>query len=399
MTMLLALAVVVVAGALAYGVALLWGLRRRRVDIWWRDYLRHLRERRGAPAAKGPVHVMFAFVDHFEPRWGRADYATEVQRMRRWCEGYPALCGGHADADGKPPIHSFFFPSEEYRREHLDDLVALCRSGFGEIEVHLHHDDDTEAGLRANLGEFLGRLVQHGALPVDAASGEPRWAFIHGNWALDNSRDDGRWCGVNNELVVLRELGCYADYTLPSAPSDTQTSTVNSIYYATDDPARPKSHDKGVPVEVGKAPSGDLMIVQGPLVLRWKRRFGIPVPAIENGDIRADNPPTPARIEAWVRAGVHVRGRPDWVFVKVHTHGTQTRDMEALLGPPVARMFDYLESAYNDGTRHKLHYVSAREMYNVIRAAEHGETGDPGLYRDYVIPPPPYRARAPGDAP
>ena len=38
-----------------------------------------------------------------------------------------------------------------------------------------------------------------------------RFGFIHGNWCLDNSRADGRWCGLNNELILLRELGCYAD--------------------------------------------------------------------------------------------------------------------------------------------------------------------------------------------
>jgi hypothetical protein len=270
--------------------------------------------------------------------------------------------------------------------------VGLCASGYGEIEVHLHHDNDTEAGLRVNLGEFLTRLVDHhDALPLDIATGKPQWSFIHGNWALDNSRSDGRWCGVNNELQILKDMGCYADFTLPSAPSDTQTSTVNSIYYATDDPTKPKSHDTGVPVHVGGQPQGDLMIIQGPLSLRWKLRGFIPVPAIENGDIRADNPPTPSRIDAWVKTGVHVKGRPEWVFIKVHTHGTQDRDMDALLGPSVGRMFDYLEQQYNDGERYRLHYVTAREMYNIARAAEAGKTDDPGRHRDFIVPRPGYK--------
>ena len=49
---------------------------------------------------------------------------------------------------------------------------------------------------------------------------------------------------------------------------------------------------------------------------------------------------------------------------------------------------------YNDGTAWKLHYVSAREMYNIAKAAEAGETGEPGLYRDYVIARPGYREQA-----
>jgi len=337
---------------------------------------------------------MFCFADHFEPRWHGADLETERRRVARWADEYPRLCAGRADADGCPPRHTFFFPSEEYRSEHIDRLVDLGRQGLGEIEVHLHHDRDTSEGLRTNLEEFLRRLMTHGAIPVDPKNGQPLWAFVHGNWALDNSRPDGRWCGVNDELSVLASLGCYADFTLPSAPDRTQTSTINSIYYATDDPSQPKSHDKGAPVVVGGSPSGQLMIVQGPLGLRWKRRFGLPVPGIENGDVRESHPPTRQRVDYWVKTGVHVRGRPEWVFVKIHTHGTKEVDMPALLGGPVAQMFDYLERRYNDGVNYRLHYVTAREMYNIARAAECKLTGDPGRFRDLVIPRPPFSVGA-----
>jgi hypothetical protein len=33
-------------------------------------------------------------------------------------------------------------------------------------------------------------------------------------------------------------------------------------------------------------------------------------------------------------------------------------------------MLSYLETAYNDGQKYRLHYVTAREMYVLIRAAE-----------------------------
>ena len=220
------------------------------------------------------------------------------------------------------------------------------------------------------------------------------WSFIHGNWALDNSREDGRWCGVNNELQVLKDMGCYADFTLPSAPSDTQTSTVNSIYYATDDPHKPKSHDAGIPVHVGGSPVGDLMIIQGPLTFLWKLKGIIPIPGIESGDIRTSSPPTKARVDAWIKTGIHVKGKPEWVFVKVHTHGAQERDMNTLLGPPAEEMFSYLEQQYNDGGQYCLHYVTAREMYNIVRAAESGKTGSPGEYRNFVIPRPGYKFSA-----
>ncbi|MGA8278050.1 MAG: hypothetical protein WB784_07650, partial [Rhodanobacteraceae bacterium] len=132
------------------------------------------------------------------------------------------------------------------------------------------------------------------------------------------------------------------------------------------------------------------MIIQGPLGLRWNsRKFGI-VPRIENADIRAVSPPSPDRIDAWVRTGIHVEGRPEWIFVKIHTHGAQENDIDTLLGAPMDEAYTHLESQYNDGRRWKLHYVSAREMYNIIKAAEAGRDGDPADYRDYDVPRPAY---------
>jgi len=378
--------------AIVGGIAVVWlAIRSRNMQVWLPAYLR----RRAPARGEGPVHVMFCFVDHYEPMWGKADEATQRARVDRWCRDYRALASKHRDADGRPPQHSFFYPEEEYVEEYLDKIAALCADGYGEIEIHLHHDNDTEANFRQTMSRFCRMLHErHGALPRDPATGELRFAFIHGNWSLDNSRPDGRWCGLNNELILLRELGCYADFTLPSAPSDTQTRTINSIYYATDDPAKPKSHDTGVPVRVGGAASGDLMIVQGPLALNWReRRMGV-MPRIENADIRRTQPPTPARVDDWVRTGIHVEGRPEWVFVKIHTHGTQEGDMDTLLGAPSEAMYAHLERAYNDGRNYVLHYVTAREAYNIIKAAEAGKRGNPGEYRDFVLPPPPGATRA-----
>lgn len=380
----------------AYALVVAGGLWKRNAFLWLAAWLRDIPRRRRVASRDELTHVLFCFVDHYEPRWGRADVQTEHARVDRWVSGYPALCAGHRDADGRFPQHSFFFPSEEYRPEHIEKMTRLCALGYGEIEVHLHHDRDTAAGLRANLTTFLQQLdATHQALPRDPVSGRPLWSFIHGNWALDNSRPDGRWCGVNDEITILSSLGCYADFTMPSAPDVTQTSTVNRLYYATDDPARPKSHDRGIEVRVGGQPEGHMMIIQGPLGLRWKRRWGIPVPSIETGDIRASHPPTPERVDFWVAQGIHVAGRPDWLFVKIHTHGTQDRDMEALLGEPLHRMHTYLESRYNDGKKFMLHYVTARETYNIARAAEAGEQGNPGKFRDYIVPRPVFSAPSP----
>lgn len=362
-------------------------LKSRNMTIWLPAYIVQKLSRVDAP---GPKHIMFCFVDHYEPQWGRGvTLEQERARVDRWCEDYPKLADRHTDADGVRPQHTFFYPEEEYRKEHLDKLTELCNAGYGEIEVHLHHDNDTSENLTQTLSRFVTTLHEnHGALPICKETGEIRYGFIHGNWSLDNSRADGRWCGVNDELLVLKHTGCYADFTLPSAPSETQTRKINSIYYATDDPCAPKSHDVGVDVSVGGKPVGDLMIIQGPLSLNWKdRKFGF-LPRIEAGDIRSAMPPTDDRVDLWVDANVHVKGRPNWIFIKVHTHGTQEQDMDVLLGAAVDDMFSYLEDRYNDGVEYVLHYVNSRELYNIVKAAEAGLEGSPNDFRDFILSDP-----------
>jgi hypothetical protein len=44
---------------------------------------------------------------------------------------------------------------------------------------------------------------------------------------------------------------------------------------------------------------------------------------------------------------------------------------------------------FNDGREWILHYVSAREMFNIAMAAMEGREGDPAAYRDHVLKPPP----------
>ena len=364
-------------------------LRHKHIDIWILSYLLSLFRKR--QRAQGAVHIMFCFVDHFEPQWNTHDINVERHRVDQWLQDYPVLCENHFDADGKHPQHTFFYPEEEYRQEQLEKLSQLCQSGYGEVEVHLHHDNDTSANLRKTLTHFIDILYHHhGLLTKHPVTNQIVYGFIHGNWCLDNSRADGRWCGVKDELIVLKETGCYADFTLPSAPSETQTKKINSIYYAKQNPIKPKSHNTGLEVTVGGQSWGDLLIVQGPLTLNWKsRKFGL-LPRIEAADIRTSILPLIERVDLWVNAGISVKGKPNWIFIKIHTHGTQERDRTTLLGKPCNDMFSYLETKYNDGVNYNLHYVTARETYNIIKAAEAGLEGNPNDYRDYLLKPPTY---------
>ena len=263
--MLLVLFIVVVAL-----MAFVYLANQRNMLHWMPSYLKQTitQSIKNCNKSEEATHIMFCFVDHYEPQWKNPDnIELERQRVERWFEQYPKMAEQFKDADGCSPKHTFFYPEEEYRQEHLAKLSDMCYRGYGEIEIHLHHENDTSDNLTQSLTSFAKKLHEnHGALPIDPTTGQIKYAFIHGNWCLDNSHPNGEWCGVNDELIVLNNTGCYADLTFPSAPNPTQPRTINSIYYVKDDPLKSKSHDKGINVRVGGKPWGDLMLINGPLM-------------------------------------------------------------------------------------------------------------------------------------
>ncbi len=362
-------------------------LRSKNLHTWLGGWTRETLRRTATPRPRGgPRHLLFALCDHFEPRWQGATGERALERVRAWEAGYPELASRFRDADGRPPRHSFFFPGEEYDPSYLDALAHLTEHGYAEVELHLHHDADDAPHLRSTIVEYLRRFSAHGLLARDA-DGRERYAFVHGNWALANSRADGRHCGVDAELPLLFETGCYADFTFPAAPSECQPNMVNQIYWPAGDLTRRRAYERGIRARVGDMRQDRILLVTGPLTLAV-RAGRIPL-AIEAGDLTAALPPDAARVRRWVAQDIHVEGRPEWVFVKVHTHGAQERNAASLLGAGGRALHETLTSTYNDGRRWVLHYVTAREMYNIAVAAMEGKQGDPGAYRDHALPPPP----------
>jgi hypothetical protein len=375
---LLALAV---CAAAAYYVV----LRPRGYQRWLVPYLLQAGKRR-APEPDADVHLLLCVADHYEPKAQQVCTRTAQSRVDHWIREFPRQFARFCDSSGRKPRHSFFFPIEEYEPAYLDALASLCRQGYGEVEVHLHHDRDTADSLRERLLAFKDLLAaRHELLAQRQGTGELGYAFIHGNWALSNSRPDGRWCGVNNELEILQETGCFADFTFPSAPSPTQPPTINSIYYAWDHPGRPRSADHGLAIGSAPMPEKSLLLIQGPLLLDWKcRKWGM-APRLENGCLQTSQPPSMERLDAWLRARVQVPGRPDWFFVKLHAHGAPENAHDVLLGEPMIRFHEGLAQRTRANPRFHYHYVTAREMYNLAKAAEAGYQGPVAGARDYLF--------------
>ena len=92
-----------------------------------------------------------------------------------------------------------------------------------------------------------------------------------------------------------------------------------------------------------------------------------------------------------ISAGIHIKDVPDVIFIKTHIHGAKANS--AVLGTEMNSIFTCLESKYNDGHRYILHYAIAREIYNIIKALENGESPERiEEFRNYVIKAPIYNS-------
>jgi hypothetical protein len=338
-----------------------------------------------------PLHLVIGVADHFEPMNRSGASSTPVgrreqeRRLTNWCREYPAAVSAWRDDEGYPLRHTYFYPAEEYDEGLIDRITDHCRAGWGEIEIHLHHGvdaPDTAEHTARTLIEFRDALAARGCLSREAGAGPPRYAFVHGNWALANS-DHGRFCGVDEEMQILADTGCYADFTLP-APSPAQIGKINAIYECAGPLNKRAPHRCGIDLQRGHLPTTFPLIVQGPLMVDFgRRKRGRPLPGIESGELSGVNPPTMRRLRLWQEAAIAVQGRPDWLFIKLHCHGLAPGDEATMLGPAIQRFLEDLVEGAGNGTDYRLHFVTMREMANIALAACDDRRGNPGEWRDY----------------
>ena len=109
---------------------------------------------RGPLSANG-TDIFLCLVDHYEPQVGNPSRELAQERVRHWVDHYPRIADKHTDFDSRKPTHGFFYPWDEYNSWEMNEIAALCRQGYGEVEVHLHHKDDTKDSLRKMLREAI----------------------------------------------------------------------------------------------------------------------------------------------------------------------------------------------------------------------------------------------------
>ena len=341
--------------------------------------------------SSGPQHLIFIMANHFEPGWNGTRMGLGVRdqldRLEQWHKEARATASAVRDSDGKPFRHTNFYPAEQYHRPILDKLAEMQAEDLGEVEVHLHHgveQPDSAAGLRRTLEEFRDILAEeHKCLSRERAGSPPMYAFVHGNWALANSAG-GQFCGVDSEMQILAETGCYADLTLPSIFSPAQVSRINAVYQCGSPLSRRAPHRSGPELNVGAKPVLPILLT-GPTVFDWRRRKRrMPVPRVDDGVVTKSYPLDLHRLRCWRSAAVAVRGRPDWTFIKLHCHGFFQCDQAVTIGEPMRRFLEQILEL-SERSAFTVHFATAREAFNIILAAVDGAAGEPGLYRDYRL--------------
>ena len=336
----------------------------RHADKWLMPFLKD-RLRRSIRRTK-PKRAWVAITDHYEPLGLTGSIETAHARVAQWRDKWPRIADDSPrDAAGQRPQYSFFYPQEEYRRDLLDGIAEIVRLGVSDVEVHLHHDNEQRSSFITKVSDFCRRLIDdHGLLRQ--RDGRTVFGFIHGNWALDNSSPDGKWCGLNGEIALLRDLGCYADFTMPSVPEPTQGRVVNQIYWCTNNPDnRPRSFDHGIEATVGGGRRGDLLMITGPVGLRFRGRL---IPRLETGEIAGHDMPTPLRVRHWFDLAPTIG---DNLFLKLHTHGAPEKNLEPLLNGGLRDIYRWLaEEADRRGV--EIHWATAWQMYQAAEALMDG---------------------------
>lgn len=334
-------------------------------------------------------HIIITIANHFEPGWsedGILDHKSQMKRLKAYRKLAGEIGNAVQDADGTKFRHTNFYPAEQYHPEILDILAEMQADGLGEVEVHLHHGvevPDNAENLQNTLVAFRDTLAEKHKCLSTMNGGSPMYAFVHGNLALANSCG-GRFCGVDNEMEILRDTGCYADMTLPSAPDQSQVAVINRIYECGLPMDQAVPHRRALaPHSNGTGPQLPL-IFQGPLVFNWKR---LPVPRLDDGALAANQPLDDARFDRWLSANITVGGRSDLVFVKLYCHGFFDRDQSACIGEEAKRFFGELIERSTKTGAFTIHFATAREAFNIASAAIEGKPGRTNEFRDHKLLP------------
>src|ERR1051325_11722759 len=105
--MKLMLLLFVFLAAVGTGLMFVW-IRSRQIQVWLFGYFKYRlhQHNTGKPLRriKGEAcHVLFCFVDHYEPGWNKAEPDQQRRRVDAWAEHYPTMAAQFQDSEGHTP--------------------------------------------------------------------------------------------------------------------------------------------------------------------------------------------------------------------------------------------------------------------------------------------------------
>ena len=134
---------------------------------------------------------------------------------------YPKVADEWREIDGHPFCHTYFYPAEQYNKTLIEQLADHCRSGWGEIEIHLHHGvsaHETPENTRRTLVEFRDALVRHGFF-WDRGLGFAEVCIRPRKLGTGKFRLRTLLRGRTEKMRILSETGRFADLTSAARPS------------------------------------------------------------------------------------------------------------------------------------------------------------------------------------
>ncbi len=181
MTVVLVIILAIAALILALIIRLAYIYRKGYYALWIPSYIkgdyRHAPDRN---LRSGPLHIVLVIADHFEP-------GSSTRFLADWITRYRTVINGHHDSFGNSVRRTMHYPIEQFHYSQIEMLLPLCREKLVEIEMQLHHFDDTSQSVLAKYQQGLADFARFGICRTTDDPPQTRFAFVHGNWALDNS--------------------------------------------------------------------------------------------------------------------------------------------------------------------------------------------------------------------
>lgn len=385
--------------------------------------------------SRGCESVCYFHTDHFEPWSVRIDEASAraVDRMaemarsnpyaRRLSLFYNVFVPYRLDSDGPiGPADShvpgdrvvFNGRSERHERLTRDSIRPLVEADSHEMHLHVHHEFwtrntshfdhpvsrwvnacSTSEADRQRL-DLLFKLSKE-AIAREIGRPFERWAFIHGNWALNAS--DPLICDVRDEMSIIMRHGGFGDFSFPAGRGYCDPKLERPFTCRPIDLARAYDDPRSDP-----RPVDALSKVMDP-----SRFF------IWNSPIKATHSSldyysaanrslfrTPERIvETWLSKSVSLGGK---LYIKTHAHSMKS-DYRLAHGdgciphchPDVIAIFDCLARAC-DRANIELEFVTVNEVMQHLHALDGGQAENHSASRADPALRPEADAAAPSEA-